>query len=277
MSKLADQAIREDLILWAIQRGRHKNDLFYTHVKDGPTQARERGELRVLDAVAFRRSWTNPLVTGYEIKCTRSDWVRDNKWHEYRCFCHAFYLVAPKDVILLREVPEGVGLIHFIPERQSIRMVLKARRVQVAMNPKLLFYVLLTRTEPDRHPMFSDTRIFLESWVADRSERQALGRLVANRLGARLHALQDRIRKLEDEAYYQQQYRERYEHLARQILAQTGVDVQRQYDWEQRLASCLGAGLPAHFPELVRQAASLAADLQRLVGQPGIETEKEED
>lgn len=258
--------VREDLILDAIQRGRHTNDLFYTHVKDGPTQERDRGELRVIDGLALRKSWARPLVTGYEVKCTRTDWLRDDKWHDYRRFSHEFYLVAPKGVVETAELPEGVGLIHYYPASQSIRLVVKARHQNAALDPQLMFYILLTRAESDRHPMFSDRRSFLEAWVADKKERQTLGRLVASVLGAKLAALQERIREQEGQVLQLTPYRDRYEKISRVLVERAGIDV-RHHDWESRLANRLQKGLPPEFPEMVERATILAAMLKRAAGE----------
>lgn len=79
------------------------------------------------DGAGFRnRGWSDAIsmqtwpskklvVTGYEVKATRSDWLRElddpaknEKWQKQ---CHEWYIVAPKGVVELPELPMGWGLL----------------------------------------------------------------------------------------------------------------------------------------------------------------------
>lgn len=121
--------VRADLILQALYNkhvSKQRPDAFFTQVKNGPTQMTAPGELLILDAVAFSRSWTRPLITGYEVKTSKNDFVRDEKWPGYLKYCHQFYFVSPPKVIEPEDLPSEVGLIHYNPEKKTLKTKQKA-------------------------------------------------------------------------------------------------------------------------------------------------------
>lgn len=87
---------------------KHANDVFVPECKDGSTVF---GSHFRLDAWAMNRSWANPMSTGYEIKVSRSDWLRDDKINAYADLCNRLYLVAPAGVIEPAEIPPFCGLL----------------------------------------------------------------------------------------------------------------------------------------------------------------------
>ena len=68
------------------------------------------------DAISMQ-TWPSKTltITGYEVKATRSDWLREldepEKNAAWQKQCHEWYVVAPKDVIVLEELPTGWGLL----------------------------------------------------------------------------------------------------------------------------------------------------------------------
>jgi hypothetical protein len=102
---------------------RHREDMFFTEVKDGATQSR-RNHARI-DALAIRISWASPLITGYEVKVSRSDFIQDNKWMAYLNMCNQLFWVAPPGVIDLSEVPESCGLLT-LTDKGGLRAAKKA-------------------------------------------------------------------------------------------------------------------------------------------------------
>ena len=135
----ASQILRQLEKLHTEKPGRHPGaptlqDTFYAEVKTGPTewQARRgnaiqgavktnKGLLR-LDAVAIKKSWTKPCFIGYEIKVSRSDFLRGRETAlcEYTKYCHKFSFVCPPDVIKISELPGDVGLIYYSPEHDCL-------------------------------------------------------------------------------------------------------------------------------------------------------------
>ena len=99
---------------------KHWRDFFLTEVKSGPTQLAVPGDLKILDGLAIRKSWTAPCFTGYEVKISRSDFLRDAKFYTYEELCNCLYIVCPKGMIERTELPESVGLMYYDPEKKTI-------------------------------------------------------------------------------------------------------------------------------------------------------------
>jgi len=58
--------------------------------------------------------------TGFEIKITRSDFLRElkkkGKVERYMALCQFFYYVTPANLVLSREIPDEAGLIWMYPK-----------------------------------------------------------------------------------------------------------------------------------------------------------------
>ena len=127
-------------------------DAFYAEVKTGRTQP---GHLR-LDAIAIKRSWTRPCITGYEIKISRSDFLRDKKWRNYQKYCHEFYFVCPVSrpgIITLNELPGDVGLIYYSPEHDTLFTKRRAMYRELNMCSRevvgMIYYLAMYRGNKD--------------------------------------------------------------------------------------------------------------------------------
>lgn len=53
-------------------------------------------------------------IRGFEIKVTRSDFLRDEKWYEYTQFCSSLSIVCPEGLIMKEEVPRPFGLLYIL-------------------------------------------------------------------------------------------------------------------------------------------------------------------
>lgn len=107
-------------------------DAFYSEVRSGPSefylhpfckeirQAGGHRGLLIMDAVAIKQSWARPCIIGYEIKVSRSDFLRDQKWQRYQKYCHEFWFVCPPGVVKLDELPGDVGLMYYSPEHDTL-------------------------------------------------------------------------------------------------------------------------------------------------------------
>lgn len=51
-------------------------------------------------------------IRGFEIKVSRSDFLGDEKWHEYTEFCSSLSIVCPEGLIRKEEVPGPFGLLY---------------------------------------------------------------------------------------------------------------------------------------------------------------------
>lgn len=177
--------VRADLILKALHKkhtGKQIPDAFFTEVKNGRTQMARPGELLILDAVAFKKSWVNPLITGYEVKVSRNDFLRDEKWPAYLQYCHQFYFVSPAGVIEMEDLSEGIGLIHYNPEKKTLRTKRKSNIRHIEMPLDMLYYLVIARVENSEHPFFRNKREYFEAYLEDKKERKAMGYVVASKM-----------------------------------------------------------------------------------------------
>ena len=170
-------------------------DAFFAEVKNGPTWTSN--NLLKLDAVAIKKSWSSPLITGYEVKVSRGDFVRDEKWHGYLRYCHQFYFVCPVGLIKPEELPPEVGLIYYNAEKDCLNSKRKALHRQIEMSWEMLYYLAISRTDSDRHPFFSDKREYLEAWVQNKNDGLALGLTVGGKMAEQIGELQKQVKKLE--------------------------------------------------------------------------------
>lgn len=176
---MSKSTIRADEILQVLQR-RHQADLWITEVKDGPSTMVRTSRM---DGLAIKRSWTHPRFVGYEVKVSRSDFLRDNKWDFYLPLTHQFSFACPWDLIQPDELPSVVGLYWVNPEDGKLKQVRKpVLRPMQELPTWLLYYVVISRLEPDRHPFFPSTREYITAFVEDKAERWALGSRFKTRL-----------------------------------------------------------------------------------------------
>lgn len=170
---MTTQRITADFILKALSE-RHTDELFLTEVKTGRTWAAGPGELLRLDGLAIKRSWVNPVFTGYEVKTYRSDFMRDDKWHRYLEFTHRFYFACPSGLIKPEEVPEGIGLVWCNEAGgTTVRKAAKYRRIDISRD--MLYYIILSKIDSDRHPFFRDRRAYAEAYLRERKYAKDLG------------------------------------------------------------------------------------------------------
>ena len=186
--------VRSDMILRQLAKRHASNNpawFFMTEVKNGPSQIVSSGLLK-LDAMAIRKSWVNPCFVGYEVKVSRSDFLRDDKWPGYLSYCHKFYFACPAGLIQPEELQSQVGLIWYNPEKDCITTKRRAVYRPVELDPALLMYVIMNRLDSDRHPFFSSTRQWCEAWVADKLDRHNLAGYVRNKLHAAIQQVMER-------------------------------------------------------------------------------------
>ena len=137
---------------------KHHKDFFLTEVKSGSTWFTSVGDMKILDGLAIRKSRSSPCFTGYEIKISRSDFLRDVKFYTYEELCNCLYIVCPKDMIKRTELPESVGLMYYDPEKNTITTKKKAIYRKIDYSPDLLLYIIYSRLDSDRYPFYSDKR-----------------------------------------------------------------------------------------------------------------------
>ncbi|MBU2701127.1 hypothetical protein Ga0466249_002238 [Sporomusaceae bacterium BoRhaA] len=168
---MTESDIIKYLYAWHCKRG----ELFFPHVKTGSSWLYKGRQLRILDGLAIKISWTSPEFTGYEIKISRSDFLRDKKHNEYLPYCTGFSFVCPDKMIKKDEIEENIGLIY-VKEDGSLRTAKKAPRLTPDVNTQnyLLRYLVYYRSGSNREQiMAAANQVSRERRRASEKERKA--------------------------------------------------------------------------------------------------------
>jgi len=236
---------------------------FFAGVKTGPTNSNGVLPLSIFDAIAIARSWTFPEVIGFEVKCSRGDYLSDSKWPRYLNYCHRFYWVCPNGLIASEEPGPQTGLIWFNPLTGTLHTKRKAPYRQVDIPASFYLYLLMNRLEPERHPFFSDRREQLEAWVADKPARHALSNAFRGRCITE-------VRQLTTELEQARRERDRYKADHEQwvslkaLLQEEGV-WHGDWDWQHTLREALLSAVPVDALRLAHQIAEQSARLRAIL------------
>ncbi|HYG60717.1 MAG TPA: MmcB family DNA repair protein [Symbiobacteriaceae bacterium] len=255
-------AVRADFIKQVLQK-KHAQETFFTEVKTGPTIAASSSDLQKIDALAIKPSWSNPCFTAYEVKVSRNDFMRDDKWANYRNYCHRFYFACPSGLIKPEELPEDVGLVWVNADGgYSVRRAALFRPIEIPW--EMLYYLVISRMDHERHPFFSSRREYFEAFVADRADRAALKYRVSTKWAGLLKELQEKVSAAEHTAKKAEKGLKALEVL-REFNVYTGYgDDFNDFELRQRLTT--GAGKRAvaavqraavHLQEAMKQLQAL--------------------
>lgn len=161
---------------------KHRKDVFVSECKDGPTQY---GTHRRMDAWVMKRSWASPLTTAYEIKMSRNDFLRDDKWPAYIPYCNQLYFVCPSGLIKPEEVGESCGLIWASKTKTRLYTKRKAPHRELEVPESVYRYILMCRTKIVSGNMLESTESgagHWQRWLEEKDDWARLGRLVSGKL-----------------------------------------------------------------------------------------------
>ncbi|HUT88713.1 MAG TPA: MmcB family DNA repair protein [Thermoguttaceae bacterium] len=211
----------------------------------------------------MKRSWTNPLVTAYEIKSSRTDFVQDNKWHLYLPYCNEFYFVAPPKIIDPQELPAEAGLLVASTNLARLFCRKKAQRRQVDIPEDLWRYVLICRAKVTRDTYSREaTREEWQKWLEQRNLDHDLGRRVSRSLQK---TIAERIHKVESQNLALQEQIKNAEEV-RQFLSRIGLTPSwcPTYEIERRVKSRIPRNLRPTIKTLDRELLKLVTILDGL-------------
>lgn len=158
---------------------RHAGDVFVPECKTGSSQFDS--SCPRLDAWAMKKSWLHPCAIGYEIKVSRNDFLKDEKWVQYLEFCNQFYFVCPTGLIAVEEVPEQAGLLWVAKTGTRLYTKRKAPHREVEVPASLYEYLLMARTVVTREDVYEQAD-FWRHWLAERDEHKDLGHAVSKKI-----------------------------------------------------------------------------------------------
>jgi len=122
------------------------------------------------DVLALRTAPTYRLF-GFEIKCSRQDFLQDKKWPYYQQFVNHFYFVCPNETIVgPQDVPKSVGLLYL---KTNGVMALKAKRKATSReldNPgQILFNISMMLLKNKVHEMHTYNQLRPSFYLSERS------------------------------------------------------------------------------------------------------------
>jgi len=237
---------------------KHKDDVFVPECKDGPTQETRHARL---DAWVMNRSWAHPMVTGYEVKVSRTDFINDNKWHAYLPLCNCFYFVAPKGLIKLSELPQEIGLLEVATTGTLLRTVRKAQYRNVEIPESLYRYILMCRAKIADERCDHAVAEYWKRYVEGKSESAGIGAAASRKIREEYSKMQQRVNDVERQIAVYESHRE--------ALKAVGIDPDDRWDYKlkQRLDELKGPVKTWHLQaleRLVKDATSLQESLREV-------------
>lgn len=238
---------------------RHSDDIFVPECKNGPTHTAK--HLR-MDAWAMKRSWTNPLSIGYEIKVSRQDFINDQKWHGYLNYCNEFYFVCPSGLIDKAELPPEVGLLYIAKTGTRLFKKKAAQRRMIEIPESLLKYILICRAEV-RSENYIETKdqniAYWKNWLEEKKENQSLGYKVSRKIADHVSSVSRKNSELTSRMSEYDEFIHRLEEL--------GFDMSKPVNrWEigNKIDELTGQ-LPRHFEYNVERTTEGLSKLLKLI------------
>lgn len=162
---------------------RHKDDICVSECKGGPTWTAVKTPR--FDLWAMKRSYTKPMTWIYEIKVSRQDFLRDDKWQGYLKYCTDFYFTAPYGVIDVFEVPEQAGLLLSSKNGTRLYCKKKAPHRDVKIPDSVLKYIIMSRSRivgSNYYNIKNDKKEYWQQWFDEKNENQELGYNVSRKI-----------------------------------------------------------------------------------------------
>lgn len=245
---------------------KHSSDVFVSECKTGPSQLTSSGRL---DAWAMKKSWSNPLVIGYEIKVNRADFLHDEKWRSYLDYCNEFYFVCPSGIIIKNEVPTEIGLIYISSTGTRLYTKKKATYRNIQIPEEIYRYILMARVVIREDWTCRTSREFWERWLEQKEKDIEFGHRVGERIRKEI---KEKISKVESENRELKERIESYNKLVK-FLESLGINFEEtyfSYFVEQRIKNLFDAippELKSSLRNLKRNLLEFEEELAKLEGE----------
>lgn len=207
----------------ALLASRHANDVFIRECKTGPTQSAS--ACPRMDAWVMRKSWSQWTTIAYEIKVSRGDFLRDEKWRSYLPHCHELYFVAPLEVCAPDELPDQCGLLRVTTGGKRLICKKKAPVRDIPFPEDVFVYAMMCRSRvvDEARPREQ----FWRDWMAQSDAKKDLGHAVSKKL-RQLYA--DRIRAVEEKCLILEHENARFQEI-REIIGKMGLELDDLWPW----------------------------------------------
>lgn len=156
---------------------KHYKDVCVEQCKTGPSITSK--YLGIIDLWVMNKSWADQKFTAYEVKVSRQDFLRDDKWRLYLPFCNELYFAAPKGIIDPIELPAEVGLLVTAGSRMITKKKAIFRNIEIPQS--LLVYILMWRAQITRTDI-GDKRCW-SAWLEEKQKNKLVGHEVERFIG----------------------------------------------------------------------------------------------
>ncbi len=173
------------------------NDFFIPECKTDSTYFSGPQGLLIFDGLAITRSYTSLRVTGYEVKVSRGDFLRDGKYHLYLQYCNEFYFVVPAGMVKKEEIPDDIGLIYYYPETGKLMKKKRALYRQIEEPVGVYKYIIFSRLAQDRIPFYETRAEYAKDYLEDRAAKRDLGWELGSKMARDLSDAYGRLERLE--------------------------------------------------------------------------------
>jgi len=184
-------------------------------------------QIRQMDLWVMNKSWTKNWTMAYEIKVSRQDFLRDEKWREYLPFCNYFYFAAPPGIIQPEELSAEAGLLIGSKNLKKLYMKKKAPYREVEIPERLWRYILMWRVnvikDRNNYVPVVDNAIYWREWLAMKKEDRDLGHCVSKNLQ---QLIRSRINDVEKENQQLIHINKMLGNI-KEILIKSGIDEKR--------------------------------------------------
>jgi hypothetical protein len=250
MDKVTSYEIKEAL------SKKHRSEFFITECKNGSTWF---GAHLRFDALAIYKSWVHPCIRAYEVKVSRSDFLRDVKYQTYMPYCHELYFVVPKGLIEKAEIETEIGLIYYNPETGGLKTQRKATHRSIEINADMLLYILINRIDSDRAPFALHKEDMFSAWLKGKESTVRLGAQIKGKLFKENADLRERLRHLERREEVTKELEEIYMVMEKHGISRWGGGWKVAERIDRALSSAYPPGLDGIQDKAERVVKDLAA------------------
>lgn len=248
--------ITSNEIKMALAEKHGNREFFITECKNGPTGV-ARGQLLLFDAIAIFKSWSRPQIRGYEIKVSRSDFLRDAKYTQYMPYCHEFYFVTPTGLVQRQEVEENIGLMWYNPKTGRLTTKKKAIYRDIEVSANMLLYIIMNRLDSDRHPFHSTKVEYWKDWLNNKINNRELGYHVRSKL-------LDQNRELERENQRYRHFKEALNEYNKILEIMKKHDLNTWYKVAETLDKALSLPYPAELDTIRDQLDKVINQIDKM-------------
>ena len=203
-------------------RAKHSDDLLFEEIGIGSEgMDRGSGTNGRFDGYAVAKSWSRALYVGYEIKVSRQDFLRDDKWPKYLGACTQFYFVVAHGIADSSEVGEKAGLIECSKNCKKLYVRKKAPRLEPNMDR--VFNIMKTAAMRGFKGA-EDTEAEAAEKILNDERAVHRGQLVNAALSQKKYQLDTQEKALAK--------RERLVEEFREALKRRGLRLHHSYDWD---------------------------------------------